>query len=161
MTPLPKHRRTLVSVGDTLRFFMFTTETDHYFKCFRRRPFQESPISPIVNMCLCCGNANFRTRNLLLRSSTVGNVKLRFGNLTDFSVFLLPLLHKYVQKLGYSFAVTKFSSWNFSLFLYEINLRVRQIYTTIKLKSICVTFIPFPAQRLVSNNAYLWSYVIR
>ena len=56
--------------------------------------------------------------------STVGNVKLRFGNLTDFSVFLLPLLYKYVQKLGYSFAVTKFSSWTFSLFLHEISLRV-------------------------------------
>ena len=56
--------------------------------------------------------------------STVGNVKTRSGSLTDFSVFPLPLPHKYVQKLGYSLAETKFSSWNFSLFLHKINLRV-------------------------------------
>ena len=117
MTPLPKQRQTRVSVDITLRFFMFTTETDHCFTCFRRRPFQEIPISPIVNMRLCCGNANFRTGNLLLRS-------FYRRNLTDFSVFLMPLLHKYVQNLGYSFAVTKFFSWNFSLFLHEIKLRV-------------------------------------
>ena len=33
-----------------------------------RFPFQESRISAIVNVCLRCGNAIFRTGNLLLRS---------------------------------------------------------------------------------------------
>ena len=33
-----------------------------------RFPFQESRISAIVNVCLCCGNAIFRTGNLLFRS---------------------------------------------------------------------------------------------
>ena len=78
--------------------------------------FQESRISAIVNVCLCCGNAKFRTGNinLLFCSSSGGNVKILSGNLTGFSVFPLPLLRKYVQKLGYTFAETKFP---FGIFL--------------------------------------------
>ena len=79
-----------------------------------RFPFQELRISAIVNVCLCCGNAKFRTGNLLFRSSSGGNVKILSGNLTGFSAFPLPLLRKYAPKLGYTFAETKFSVWNFS-----------------------------------------------
>ena len=39
----------------------FTAELEHFFTCFRQ-------ISAIVNVCLCCGNAKFRTGNLLFRS---------------------------------------------------------------------------------------------
>ena len=69
MTPLPKHSgKRVFPWADTLRVFTFITEGDHFFPCFRKRPFQESRISPVVNMCLCCGNANFCTGNLLLHS---------------------------------------------------------------------------------------------
>ena len=54
------------------------------FSCFRRSlykgsgtlfflhvsdsfPFQESRISAVVNVCLCCGNAKFLTGNMLFR----------------------------------------------------------------------------------------------
>ena len=93
---------------------LFAPATQAILHVSDRFPFQESRISAIVNVC--CGNAKFRTGNinLFFRSSSGGNVKILSGNLTGFSVFPLSLLRKYVQKLGYTFAETKFSVWNFS-----------------------------------------------
>ena len=57
----------------TLRFLMFPSlrfqrNRNTFLHVSDRFPFQESRISAIVNVCLCCGNAKFRTGNLLFRS---------------------------------------------------------------------------------------------
>ena len=74
MTPLRKHSsKRVFPLADTLRFLMFPSlrfqqNRNTFLHVSDRFPFQESRISKIVNMCLCCGNAIFRTWNLLFRS---------------------------------------------------------------------------------------------
>ena len=74
----------MVETGDSVAETQRQTRVHYGFSCFRRCvfngtgtlflhvsdrfPFQESRISAIVNVCLCCGNAIFRTGNLLFRS---------------------------------------------------------------------------------------------
>ena len=74
MTPLRKHSgKRVFPLADTLRFFMFPSlrlqrNRNTFLHVSDRSPFQESRISAIVNVCLCCGKAIFRTGNLLFRS---------------------------------------------------------------------------------------------
>ena len=74
MTPLRKHSgKRVFPLADTLRFLMFPSlrfqrNRNTFLHVSDRFPFQESRISAIVNVCLCCGNAIFRTGNLLFRS---------------------------------------------------------------------------------------------
>ena len=109
--------------------------------------------------------------------STGGNVKIRSGNLTCFSVF--PLLPKYVQKVSYlpkpSFPMAIFlysyMKLTFEYFSWLTYMQWRLVHyisqTNIyhhktEIHPCCIwNFIPFPAHRLVSNNAYLWCYLIR
>ena len=81
----------------------FSTEPEHFFTCFRQISVSESRISAIVNVCVCCGNALFRTGNLLFRSfywrkreDTVRQPDLFFCVSVCFR-----LLRKYVQKVSY------------------------------------------------------------
>ena len=71
MTPWRKHSdKRVFPLSDTLRFFMFPSlrlqRSRNTFLGIRR--FHELRISAIVNVCLGCGNAKFRTGNLLFRS---------------------------------------------------------------------------------------------
>ena len=74
MIPLRKHSgKRVFPLSDTLRFFMFPSlrlqrNRNTFLHVSDRFPFHESRISAIVNVCLCCGNAKFRTGNLLFRS---------------------------------------------------------------------------------------------
>ena len=66
-------RQTRVSVSGYTTVFLvcvaaFTTETDHFFTCFRQIAVSEITYFAIDNVCLCCGSAKFRTGNLLFRS---------------------------------------------------------------------------------------------
>ena len=67
------HRQTRVYVSGYITVFhvsvaAFTREAEHFFLHVSDRfPFQESRISAVVNVCLCCGNAKFRTGNMLFR----------------------------------------------------------------------------------------------
>ena len=67
------HRQTHVSVRGYITDFhvsvaAFIREVEHFFPHVSDRfPFQESRISAVVNVCLCCGNAKFGTGNLLFR----------------------------------------------------------------------------------------------
>jgi len=74
VTPLRKHSgKRVFPLADTLRFLMFPSlrfprYRNTFLRVSDRFPFQESRISAIVNVCLCCRNAIFRTGNLLFRS---------------------------------------------------------------------------------------------
>jgi len=74
VTLLRKHSgKRVFPLADTLRFLMFPSlrfqrNRNTFLHVSDRFPFQESHISAIVNVCLCCGNAIFRTGNLLFRS---------------------------------------------------------------------------------------------
>ena len=67
------HRQTRVYVSGYITVFhvsaaAFTREAEHFFlHVCDRFPFQESRISAVVNVCLCCGNAKFLTGNMLFR----------------------------------------------------------------------------------------------
>ena len=66
-------RQRVFPLADALRFLMFPSlrfqrNRNTFLHVSDRFPFQESRISAIVNVCLCCGNAIFRTGNLLFRS---------------------------------------------------------------------------------------------
>ena len=109
MTPLRKHSgKRVFPLADTLQFLMFPLlrfqrNRNTFLHVSDRFPFQESRISAIVNVCLCCGNAIFRTGNLLFRSF-YWRKRERYG-LATWLVFLcfrlFPLLRKYVQKVSY------------------------------------------------------------
>ena len=109
MTPLRKHSgKRVFPLADTLRFLMFPSlrfqrNRNTFLRVSDRFPFQESCISAIVNVCVCCGNALFRTGNLLFRSfywrkreDTVRQPDLFFCVSVCFR-----LLRKYVQKVSY------------------------------------------------------------
>ena len=67
------HRQTRVWVRGDITVFhdsvaAFTREAEHFFLHVSDSfPFQESRISAVVNVCLCCGNAKFLTGNMLFR----------------------------------------------------------------------------------------------
>ena len=67
------HRQTRVYVSGYITVFhvsaaAFTREAEHFLLHVSDRfPFQESRISTVVKVCLCCGNAKFRTGNMLFR----------------------------------------------------------------------------------------------
>ena len=145
MTPLRKHSgKHVFPLADTLRFLMFPSD----FR-FRNHVFPQSLT------CAYVAETRYSVpETCYFVRSTVGNVKIRSGNLTCFSVFPSVSVTALICPKSFIFAETRFSNGNFSLFLHEINLwvfflvnlhamktcslYVRQIYTTIKLKSICV-----------------------
>ena len=47
---------------------VLTTEPEHFFTCFQQISISGITVSLIINVCLYCGNAKYRTRNLLFRS---------------------------------------------------------------------------------------------
>ena len=131
LTPLRKHSgKRVFPLADTIRFLMFPSlrvqrNQNTFLHVSDRFPFQESSISAIVNVCLCCQETqNSVTETCYFVRSTCGNVKIRSGNLTCFSVFPSVSATAQIRPKSFIFAETRFSNWNFSLILHEINLRV-------------------------------------
>ena len=188
MTPLRKHSgKRVFPLADTLRFLVFPSlrfqrNRNTFLHVSDRFPFQESRISAIVNVCLCCGNAIFRTGNLLFRSF-YWRKRERYG-LATWLVFLcfrlFPLLRKYVQKVSYlpkpvfpmAIFLHSYMKLTFEYFSWLTYMQWRIVHyisqtnsyhhkTKIHLCCIKILFHFLHIDSYPANNAYLWSYLIR
>ena len=130
MTQLRKHGgKCVFPLGDTLRFLMFPSlrlqrnrNTFYMFPTdfrFRNHVFLQS-----LTCVYVAETRNSASETYYFVRSTGGNVKIRSGNLTCFSVFLSVSATAQIRPKSFIFAETRFSNWNFSLILHEINLRV-------------------------------------
>ena len=127
-----------------------------------------------------------RKRDIPYRKPVISFVLLaetwRYGPATwlVFPCFrLFPLLRKYVQKVSYLrksgfpmgiflysymkltfeyFSRLTYMQWRLVYYISQTNI----YHHKTEIHPCCIwNFIPFPVHRLVSNNAYLWSYLIR
>jgi len=72
----------------------FTTEPEHFFTCFQQISVSGITVSSIINMCLCCRNAKFRTNYFV--PSSAGE----FNATVDVTLLKIFFVAEVVQKLG-------------------------------------------------------------